>query len=226
MKHIRFFAMLLSLALLCGCQAQLNREYSSIRRHEEQFEVDQHSDALIAENYVGLKNAILSFVESGTDYGVLRIYSYDGNIVSDLANAVYEVCHNDPLGAFAVDYMTYDYAHIVSYYEIYIYTTFRVPITSIDSIIRCSGTFAVETELETALLERKYQLALRISNYNEFDPAAIIHRLYMEHPELGISEPEIFWTLYPESGVQRILEISIIYPNDAMSMRSRQNKLA
>ena len=226
MKLVRFIALLMVFALFTGCQAQLNREYSSIKRHEEQFEVDQHSDALTAENYLGLKNAILSFVETGEDYGVLRIYEYDGNVVSDLANAVYEVCHNDPLGAYMVDYMTYDYAHIVSYYEVYIYTTFRIAPENLDAIIRCSSSAAVEAELETALLERKYQLALRISNYSELDPEAIMHRIFMAHPELGISEPSVFYQLYPESGIQRIMEVTISYPVDILMMRSRQSNLA
>lgn len=217
--------LLVCVLLLSGCQAQLRREYNTTTPHEEQFEVDQYSDAMTAENYTGLKNAILNFVETGTDYGVIRIYEYDGNIVSDLANAVYEVSHNDPLGAYAVDYMTYDYAHIVSYYELYIYTTFRISVDAIDNIIYCSSIANVESELEKALTDCKYSLAIRISNYQEFDPSTLVHRLFMAHPELGITEPDFYFSLYPNSGIQRILEINISYSQDALSMQSRKISL-
>ncbi len=226
MKTIRLLLVLCAMALLCSCQAQLQKEYSVIKAHEEQFEVDQYSDALTAENYTGMKNAILSFVETGADYGVIRIYEYDGNVVSDLANAVYEVSHNDPLGAYAVDYMTYDYAHIVSYYELYIYTAFRIDTETIDDIIYCSNTSGVEAKLEQALTERKYSIAIRISNYQEFNPEEIMHRLFLQHPELGISEPIFTFTLYPNTGIQRILEMNATYSYDVLSMRTRETALA
>ncbi len=225
MKTVRLLWLLIALLLLCGCHAQLNKEYSSISAHEEQFEVDQHSDALTAENYLGLKNAILSFVQTGSDYGVIRIYTYDGNVVSDLANAVYEVSHNDPLGAYAVDYMTYDYAHIVSYYELYIYTTFRIDTSLIDDLLYCSNTYGVEAELETLLTTLQYYAAIRVSNYQDFDPTAVLHRLFLEHPELGICEPSLSVQIFPSSGIQRIIEFSFSHQHDALTMRSRQESL-
>ncbi len=79
MRRFRCAAALL-LLLLCGCSAQLKKEYRSVTPHEEQYEVDQFSDALTAENYLSLKNAILSFVETGETQGTRRAYPYDGII--------------------------------------------------------------------------------------------------------------------------------------------------
>ena len=218
-------ALLCVFLLLSGCEAMLEKEYVSIEPHKEQYYADLYSDALTAGNYTGLRSAILSFIESGTDYGVVRVYSYDGTMSSDLANVVYDVCHNDPLGAYAVEYMTYDYSNIISYYEIYFYITFRVAPKELNSIINCSDIDSAENELEDALLQHKYNTALRISNYQDLDLEALLHRLYLAHPELGISEPTYTWTLYPETGVQRILELRISYPYDLLIMLSRAEDL-
>lgn len=221
MNRLRLTVIALMLLFLCGCRAQLEHEYSSIITHEEQYEVDLYSNALTAENYLGLKNAILSFVETGEDYGVVRIYSYDGDLTSDLANAVYDLTHNDPLVSYAVEYMTYDYAHIVSYYELYFYITFRIDVEILDNIEYCSDISEVEALLERTLLNRSYSAVIRIANYQEFDLEDVLHRLYLNHPELAISEPGYTYTLYPESGIQRILELRISYPYDIMDMLSR-----
>lgn len=222
---VMFIMMLFLLCFLCGCSAQLIKEYSSVTPHEEEYEVDQYSDALTAENYLGLKNAILSFVETGTDFGVVRIYTYDGNIVSDIANAVYEISSNDPLGSYAIEYMTYDYTHIISYYELYLYITYRISVDEIDSIIHCSNSAEVENVLEEALLNRTTYMAIRIPNFQEFDPADVLHRLFLSHPELGICEPLCAYRFYPDSGIQRILEISVEFPYDPLEMQSRKATL-
>lgn len=67
--------------------------------------------------------------------------------------------------------------------------------------------------------------AIRIPNFQDFDPTAILHQCFLAHPELGISEPEYAYTFYPDTGIQRILELVIKYPYDALSMQVRQASL-
>ena len=121
MKKAILAIMLLMSMLLGGCSVMLEKEYVVIEPHNEQYVEDDQSDVLTVENYAGLKNAILSLVESGLEYGVIRTNNYDGDVTEDLADASYEVARNDPLGAFAIDYLTHDYNRIVSYYELHIY---------------------------------------------------------------------------------------------------------
>ena len=68
------------LGLLClalsGCSLA-QTEYQSVMPHDEQYNLDEESDALVVDNYMGLKNAIFSFVEEGQEYGVIRIYQYE-----------------------------------------------------------------------------------------------------------------------------------------------------
>lgn len=139
-------AMGAALAVCCltlsGCTlTQL--EYQSVVPHDEQYNLDEGSDALVVDNYMGLKNAIFSFVEAGSEYGVIRIYQYENEetwdsatIEAGLAEAVDEICNTDPLGVYAVDYMTHDCTQIATYYEIHLYITYTRTPEEIAAIIR------------------------------------------------------------------------------------------
>ena len=116
------------LALLCllsGCSAWRNDDYLSLSPHSTATTQTASPDAVTVENYLGLKNAILGFIREGQANGTIRVTNYDGDVEADLSEAAYEVSKLDPLGAYAVDYMTHDLARIVSYYEIHISITFR-----------------------------------------------------------------------------------------------------
>lgn len=197
--------------LLCACDGVFEEDYLSVTPHDEQYTVDEDSDALTAENYLGLKNAILSFVENHTEYGVIRIYHYDGEVESDLADAAYEVAKSDPLGAYAVDYMTHESTLIVSYYEIHIYITFARTQEEIDAVKRVNSLASLREEFKRALRDGEQTCVLRVLSYTEQDFAAIAQSCYLEDPFEFVELPTIEVSLYPSTGVQRIVHISFSY---------------
>lgn len=206
--------------LLAGCEGIFEEDYLSVTPHDEQYTVDEDSDALTAENYLGLKNAILSFVENHTEYGVIRIYHYDGAVESDLADATYEVAKADPLGAYAVDYMTHDCTLIVSYYEIHIYITFARTQEEIDGVRRVNSMAALREEFKNALKSGEESCVLRVSSYAEQDFTALARSCYYDDPYAFAELPTIETQLYPSTGVQRIVKIVFHYT------RSAQTRLA
>lgn len=221
------------MAFLCGisgCALLLEREYSSVVPHDEQYVEDENSDVLTVENYTGLKNAILKFVSEGKEFGVIRVYRYEGeNVVEDLNKAVYEVAREDPLGAYAVDYITHESQRIVSYYELNIYITFRRTVEDMARIVRVGNDGGIKDKMADAMGEFADQLLLRVSYYSEVDFESLVSECYYEHPEYGFGLPQIAVNVYPSSGVQRIIEINFNYGFDKESMQqmqSRQNQAA
>jgi hypothetical protein len=203
-------------ATLAGCGN--TQSYLYTQPHNERYEEDVNADALTVDNYYGLKNAILSFVESGTEEGVIRSYSYDGDIAEDLETAAYEVTRVDPVGAYAVDYMTHDCNRIVSYYEIRMSITFRRTAEDIASIVRASGTAEAEELIVQALEDGASALTLRMSYSEDFDPQQIVQEAQREDPLLSIGAPAVTVQVYPESGVQRIVELQFSYDASAAVM--------
>jgi hypothetical protein len=200
-------------AALAGCGN--TQSYLYTQPHNERYEEDVNADALTVDNYYGLKNAILSFVESGTEEGIIRSYSYDGDIADDLETAAYEVTRVDPVGAYAVDYMTHDCNRIVSYYEIRISITFRRTAEEIAAIVRASGTAEAEDLIVQALEDGQQSLVLRMSYSDDFSPQQIVQDAQREDPLLSIGAPSVTVQVYPESGVQRIVEMQFDYDASA-----------
>lgn len=226
MKYLALTGLAVLLTLFFGCGAMIEREYISVAPHTEQFTAEESSDALTAENYLSLRNAILTFVQNGTERGVIRIYDYTGDVESDLAAATYDVSKNDPLGAYAVDYMTHDCTQIVSYYEAHINITFRRTVEQIESIQKLSSTVDLPDMLSPALERYASSLTVRVPYYVDMDIHAMVREYYKLHPLTYMQMPLVTVNLYPEEGYVRVIEMLFSYDQTAQSLIEKQDAVA
>ena len=218
---------ILLLCLLCGCAPFGSNTYVVVEPHDEGYEVAIDSNAVTVSSYLGLKNAITDMVEECVTDGVIRAEGYTGEITEDLSSAVYEVWRGDPLGAFAVDYMTYDCSKIVSYYEIHIHTTYRRTQEEIESVEYASGLSGLRDKIREAMETYEPVVRIRVSDYQEVDYEELVLELFQEHPEFALEQPEITVTSYPETGSQRILEIGFAYDlpqEQLLAMKQQANE--
>ena len=206
MKRLALFLFLL--LTLAGCSLAPD-DYLYVTPHVNSSSQANPSDAIVAENYLSLKNAILSMVRTGQTEGVIRVTNYDGSVEEDLAEAAYEVSKLDPLGAYAVDYMTHSCAQIVSYYEVRIDITFRRTAQEIAEIISVSTQKQMEDQLQQAIKRSDNRLTLRLSSYR--DQAQVVPAFIEEYcaanPGTVMETPSLSVSVYPESGSIRIMEI-------------------
>lgn len=224
---MRIFALSLALILLLsGCIRLSEHEYVVVEPHDEGYEVAVDSGKLSVDSYLSLKNALLNLVEDGVEEGVIQAKGYSGNLAEDLGEAVYEVSQGDPLGAFAVEYMTYDYSKIVSYYEIRVHISFRRTEEEIASIIYLNDEDSVRSLVNQALKDISDVLRIRVSDYREMDYNAMVQEIAAEDPGLLMAMPEIMVETYPETGSQRIVEIVFDYPYKTDSMLNFREQLS
>ncbi len=219
-----------ALALLClllsGCSRFVVQEYETVSPHAEQHVAAVDEDALTAQNYLSLKNAILSFVENGVENGVIRTRDYSGEVEEDLAAAAYEVSKLDPLGSYAVDYMTHDCARFVSYYEIHISITFRRNVEQIRAIRRVSSNAALPELIDQAMAAYEPALTVRLSYYDGQDVEALVRDYYAFNPGKAMELPDVTVNVYPESGYVRIVEVLFAYSESAESLLQKQEAVA
>ena len=136
---------LTAVLLLSGCSAMLERSYVSVEEHNENPASDGGS-ALRVESYQELVSAILYCVSNGEETGVIRLYNYPRDVESDLESACLEVVQEDPLGAYAVDYIRHEIRHIVSYYEATVHIAYRRTAEQIASVVSVTGVTAIRSE--------------------------------------------------------------------------------
>lgn len=208
---------------LMGCEMLLERDYTSVERHNEQYVEVEDSAALIVQNYIGLRNAVLYFIEEGMENGVIRVYDYDGDVSDDLTQVCLSIKQSTPLGAFAVEYISHERLNIVTYTELNIYITYRrsrEQIKSIESI--ASEEFG--EKLKEDLGETDTYMVYRF-NYTE-DEERLMQLITDAAMDVYLpGMPSFDVSLYPESGVQRIVEIDVRYDGGEAIFSSRMEEL-
>ncbi len=212
MKRLLSLVLAMTLAL-SGCSVLLEREYQSVEPHVEQAAAEEDPSILKAETYQSLVSAVLHFVSEGMESGKVRLYKYTGDVESDLAAACAEVLTEDPLGAYALERIDHEYNRIVSYYECTLTFHYRRTQDQIEAIQSVSGQSAIRDAVRTALAGYQPDLALRLSSYYA-DPDTLQDLTRQAYRELGLAalgRPETTVSLYPETGTQRIAELSFTY---------------
>ena len=222
---------LLSLALCCallltGCASMLERSYTSETVHNRAPTAEGDSSILRAEDYQELVSGIYYFVSQGLTRGTIRLYNYTRDVESDLSAAYLEVVQEDPLGAYAVDYIKYDYSHIVSYYEAVVDITYRRTQEQISAIVSATGNSAIRAELQEALASFQPEAVLRISYFTEgTDIPQLLRQAYLATPAAAFGMPQAEVNIYPDHGSQRIVEVLLSYPLDSEEALVRSQTL-
>ena len=221
---MKLLALFLCLLLLTGCASLVPDEYLSVTPHVDSGDAAGASDAVTVENYLSLKNAILNMVRTCQTEGVIRVTNYNGDVEADLSEAAYEVSKLDPLGAYAVDYMTHSCTRIVSYYEIRVNITFRRTAKEIAEIQPAATLLQLQDKLQNAVQGYDSRLTLRLSSYRDQDQdiPAYVADYCAANPDRVMETPAVSVSVYPESGSVRILEVNFAYTHTPEELQAME----
>ena len=114
MKRIILIPALCGALLLSGCSSLLDRPYVMVEPHVERPAVDGDSSTIQVDTYSELVNAVLFFVSQGVEEGTIQLTDYQGEVEEDLNRACVEVAKDDPLGAYAVDFIKNSYTRVLT----------------------------------------------------------------------------------------------------------------
>lgn len=231
MKKRWFLAALCCAMLLSGCSSMLSRSYTTVTPHSATPTAEGDPFTLRVENYQELVNALIYLISQGEETGTLRLYNYEQDVDDALSNACLEVVQEDPLGAYAVDFIRYDVAPILAYYEADVQITYRRTHDQVAAIVAATGATAIRGQLQDLLSSFGAEAALRIS-YFEGDEAYIrtlFREAYYTAPGTAIELPKAEIHIYPAQtggSRQRIVEILLTYQLDQTELQRRRTALA
>ncbi len=212
---------------LSGCNSMLVREFVSVEPHKENITAAEDPSTLQAQNYQELLSAILYLVTQHVESGVIRLSNYPGDVSADLTAACLEAVQEDPLGAYSVDYIKHDVNRILSYYEARLTLSYQRTAEEVGKIVSVTGSGAIKDELRETLSRFATDTTLRISYFAEDE--SYIHHLvalaYYSVPQAAFGLPDVTMSLYPESGIQRIVELKLTYPLEEEELLQKQEAL-
>lgn len=226
-KRIILLALALSVALT-GCEVMLERSYSASSPHVDKLTTAGDPSVVRVETYRELVSALLYLVSRGEEEGAIQFYSYTGDVEADLTAACLEVTTQDPLGAYAVDYIRHELSQVVAYDQANLSIHYRRTLEQIRSLVNVTGTSAIRTEIQTALSNFEEELVLRVAYFSEDEAflRELIRQAYYDTPVTAMGMPKVEIALYPDSGRQRVVEILLTYPGDRYELRSNAGDLS
>ncbi len=161
----RGMAALLMLCLLAGCGSLLERSYSTSEPHSSKYWESGAAGTLRAENDQDIVNDLLILIGQHTESAALRLYNFpdDQAAAEAMESAALEVQQETPLGAYAVDYITYVSQPQRGFFEADVQIGYRRSAEQIQTIVNATSPTALNDLLEAALDGGREELAVRIA---------------------------------------------------------------
>ena len=195
-KRVWALAAALLMLLLTGCGSLLNRDYSVTEPHSSSYYESEDRSVLRAESYQDLVNALLVLISGGAKEGTIWLYPDDSGLPAPQAaeRACLEVQKETPLGAYAVEYLTYTVDETPRNYDaIQLTVGYRRTAAQVAGIVHITSTSA-----------------LGVVQVGYFDHQAEEVRTQVTQIQAEV-EPESKepWTVnfYPDSGNAGIIEV-------------------
>lgn len=221
----RLLALLLALLTLSGCAAVLEREYLVTAEHVESS-AGQPAGAYRVERYAALMNALDSYVEEAWDSGVLRFpTTYPGDLTVDMEKARRQMMEEHPLGAYALEDMSYHISRAIAYYEVELTFSYRVEKEAVTGL-RQVDEGELETLFRDTLLDfgPGFTARLMLGEGGREAVQAALDRAYDSVPEAALGRPTLDVTLYPENGPDPVGEVTLTYDRPTYQLyRERDN---
>lgn len=216
-------------ATLSGCASVFDKEYLSVTTFPESTTSPAADGATAVRSYLDLKLAINSLVTAHSESGTLDFSNYNSASISDdLAAATKEVSTETALGAYAVDYISYDLDRIAGYYEAEVYVYYRRTAEEVEAIVSESTVSGLREAIETALSELRTELVVMVSasGAGEEEVNEYITEAYMDSPLSCVLRPKSEVTMYTGGGLQRIYEIKLKYGLDTETLEKMKAALS
>ena len=220
MKH-KLLPLLLAMSLLLGGCGWLNGSFVSVTPHAVPKQVS-HSGTITAANYKEFVAALKQLVSTGTEVAAIHVAEYPAKALeTGVKRAVFEVKHNDPIGAYAVEEIQYEIGSSSGLPAVSITVAYRHNATELQGIRRALGVAQAQTAVTAALESYQPGIVLLVSQYEDTDFSQFVQDYASAHPETIMEVPQVTQALYG-TGESRVVELIFSYQTSRDSLRRMQ----
>lgn len=204
------FIFLLAAAMavtLSGC-GFLHRSYSSVSPHSATYYESEDRSVLRAESYQDLVNDLLLLVGGHGESGTILYYPNGGLTGSEAAErACAEVQHETPLGAYAVDYMTYTVDEDKgAFSQVAVEIAYRRTAEQVAAMVHATSVSALENLLTATAENGGDTLVLQLGYFRD-QSRDVLDTVTRVQESLGVA-PETWQVhFYPDAEHAGIIEI-------------------
>ncbi len=201
--------------LLTGCgERLLERSYSSVVPHSAAYRETESANTLRAENYPDLVNALLMLLGDHSEAGTVRIYGDAPDKARLAEDACVEVQKETALGAYLLDYITYEGKAESDYYELKVRFGYRRTAEELSGMVNATSAEALPDLLRAAIDEGRNAVTIRFG-YLGGGRESVTEQVEIVHRELYPPEPEAEAAEEPAEEPTETEELSSEPPEEA-----------
>lgn len=224
MKKRVLILALVSALLLGACGSIYDAEYVYSAPYDDETQNTGGTEGEDVRSYTQLESAISAMVNAAQSGGKLRFSSYSGSVADDIAVVCNEIKTQTPMGAYAVEELSYDLSRIVSYYTAEVFISYKRSAEEIRNVVTVNGISALKNHLSEKVAEHDRHEVLKVysSVVNDEYIRGLVHQACLDAPLICDGEPEVKVTAYPGEGVNRIYDIELSYAVDGSAFARRR----
>lgn len=208
--------------LLSGCDFWMNGSYSSVTPNLGNVTAGSQQDEEIY-SYGNLLERLEETVEMGIQKATFSASRFDTDTLeSYMQKATEQIMSNHPVGSFAVEQISYDVGNSGGRQAIGVNISYSRTKSEILGMSVARNMDEAKSLIQEALVKCDASLVMRIQAYEALDIVQIIQNYGEQNPHICIEIPQASVSTYPDSGLERVVEISFVYKNSREVLRSMQ----
>lgn len=222
----RFVAIVLIVVLiltLCGCTSWMDGTYYSVTPHYEDYTATDLESVEVS-GYTQLREVLEEMVTSGRESGVVYVSGQHADRLDTFMNmAVDHITTTNPVGVYAVEAIDYEVGNNAGRIAVAVDITYNRSRSDILRIKHAQDMDAAKAEIMAALEDCDPGVVILVDAYTKTDFVQLVQDYVDMRPDVCMEMPQVAVDVYPQSGTERIVELSFSYQTSRDTLRMMQN---
>ena len=222
----RVIALMLVLCLmLSGCSSLLSGQMHWEQTHDIPS-LPNSNQELTASDYDELIRVLSISIEQGMEQFSISVGRYNrDSLEADVDQAVDVVCRTNPVAAYAVSHVSCQIGASGGETVLVVRVSYLHDQNEIARIQTVSDNTSARDAIAVAMNACESALVLRIEHYEDEDFLLYVEQYAQEFPQYVMEIPQVSMHLYPETGIDRVLEIRFQYVTGRDALQVMQDQV-
>ena len=201
MKKASLAALVALCLLLSGCTGWMNGSYSSVHPFTDRGQ--QNNEQIVSvSSYSQLRETLADLVERSGESMLLNVQKLDQTrLAEDMQKAVSYVLENTPIGAYAVESITYEQGTRAGQDVLFVTAEYNHNRPEILRMKRARSMEDVKKIVSTTMDQCEARVVLVAENYFNLDLAQFVKNYAVENPDIIMEVPQVTVNMYPSREV-------------------------
>lgn len=221
MKRFLLLALVISL-LLSGC-GWMRGSYVAVSPFDQG---DNRFDSGITaiSTYQELRSALMKMIENGEDSRTLSLVDYPAKQVeSNLKQAIRNVMTTNPVAAYAVENIEYDIGSTGGVTAVLVTVHYNHNRSQLRELRQVDGMDTAKSLIIGALERLEPNVVFLVTDFRYMDLDQFVRDYARQNPHIVMEMPQLTESVYPSTGLTRIVEITFNYETGRDALKTMQS---